>query len=360
MTGVSLDSKKNLHEEKDNEKSLRGPSTARLPTTARSRPTEPTATIEGGGKKRVSFKISNNKPLELTTKKNVGDFFEVNMNMEDNSEKDLAQIKKRNLKRFKGENRDGYTDQKLNIKNQQSVRSYKKCLVDYQKLVGNKLKKVGLQNEQDLLIYLCDNFLIDKIPDDYEGFMEKTKQKLYHLEEMKKDYSDHMSMKGALAKLSLSIRNFEAQKRKENKYLMGLRKDEEETDELDKIELFKKHKRNKEVIAEKFFIYRKIKDWSAGKGFHLTEQLKKDLEGISDKILKYDKYFEKIKFLNDGIDNLRESIHASKLMASAEDLKIKADLRFADQILSQYQDDSRKVLAEIDSLIQQVNKKFLF
>lgn len=339
----------------DSQKNL----TARLATTARTKPTETTGEDSRRGVKKVGFIINSNSSIRIPARRTMQDMMDVNL--EDPSEQDLLQIKKRNFRRFKGVNKEGYTDQKLNMENERIVAGYKHKVEQYHKLIDSRVPKVGLEDEQDMLKFFCENFLIDKIPDDYEAYMDKVKQKMaIMIEEKKKNYSDHMSMKGAMAKLSVNIRNFVAQKRKENKYLMGLRQDEEAGDELDKIEYFKKHKRNKEVIAEKFYIYKKIKDWSSGKGLQLTEQLKKDLEGISDKIFKYDKYFHQVKVLNDEIKNLREGLNDCRVHAAADDMKIKAELNFADEVLLQYQDDSKAIIDEVDALIEQLNRKFLF
>ena len=270
-----------------------------------------------------------------------------------------ASQKKKNIKRFKGENREGYVNQRLTQENDAAVNNFKKRMTDYQVLVEKKLPKIGLKNEEDLLKYLCDYHLIDRIPDDYEGYMQKVKSKLATLNTMNEP-SEHMSIKGMMAKLSANIKSFIDQKRQENRYLMGMRKDEEYVDELDKLELFKKHKRNKDVIAEKFYIYKKIKDWAVGKNLHITEQIKRDLQDIGDKIFKYDAYFHKVKLLNDEISSLRGSIHQDRVFASKSDLTIKAELKFANQVLTQYQDDSQQIIQEIDNLLQSVNKKFLF
>lgn len=356
MTGAHVESKPRLSIDiEDSQKNL----TARLANTARSKPTETTAEDTGRYQKKVGFAIGSSKYMQNKSKKSMNDMVEVDLN--DPSDSELLHIKKRNFRRFKGDNKDAFLDQKINFENERSVASFKHKISEYHKLMDRRLPRTGLNGEHDMLRFFCENFLIDKIPDDYQAYMDKVKQKLtVMIEERKKHYSDHMSMKGAMNKLSVNIRNFVDQKRKENKYLMGLRKDEEMEDELDNVEYFKKHKRNNEVIAEKFYIYKKIKDWSSGKGVQLTEQLKKDLEGISDKILKYDKYFHKVKVLNDEIKQLREGLHDCRVHAAADDMAIKAELKFADQILLQYQDDSKAILDEVDGLIAQVNKKFLF
>lgn len=266
--------------------------------------------------------------------------------------------RKKNFRRFKGEKLEGFVDHTVNQANDCAVTAFKHRIASYRSLVDRRLPKVGLQDEEDMLRYLCDGHLIDRIPDDYAGYMTKVKHKLSAINR-RKVVSEHLSIKGAMAKLAFNIRSFISQRRQENAYLRNTRSDPDYADELDKLTLFKKHRRNKDVIAEKFYIYKKIRDWAPDVKTTVSEQIRRDLETISAKIFDYDIYFQKVKLLNDQISQLRVSIQENIKLAAETDLAVKSDLDFSKQILTQYQDDSDQVIQQVEALLQSVNRRFL-
>ena len=81
--------------------------------------------------------------------------------------------------------------------NEKTIQMFKRRTMKYHNLMENKLQEAGIEGEEDLLKYLCDNYLIDKIPDDYDGFMEKVKDKLRVLNDSQQ-FSDRNTVKTAM------------------------------------------------------------------------------------------------------------------------------------------------------------------
>jgi len=272
-----------------------------------------------------------------------------NIDTEELSEALPFNQKKKNFKRFKGDNRDGYHDKKLADENANSVSKYRQRVDKYNKLVNKKLPKVGFVNEQDLLNYFCENFLIDKIPDDYEGYMQKVIDKLRRIQDTQQ-FDPHNSLYGALRKLALSVRNEIAYRRKNNKVLAGYR-DMDENEDDNKMHYYKRHKRFDENIAEKYFLYKKIKDWATKSGLKLNEKLKRNLDCLGDRLFKYGEFFDKVKKINDGVGDLRREIFEDKKQTTMCEVQINSELAFSEKLLNRYQDDTERIIMDIDRLL---------
>ena len=243
--------------------------------------------------------------------------------------------------------------------NSESVQKYIQKLELYHQLLDQKLHKAGIRDEQDLLRLLTDNFLVDTIPDDYDGYVKKLKEKL--IEKLETKYLDHTSVQTALKNLKLDERKHAERERRERELMETLKRKpisksmnyvetmNKQTRKLDDAIKSSKGRKIKSKVAT--IIYnptspQKLHRQPHGRTQSFFGQSEEEVRRVEEK----KGYFEDLNELTDNIREFRKQIFQNKKLASISDIDIKSDLKFAEEILIQYRDDARKLLEEVEQI----------
>lgn len=250
---------------------------------------------------------------------------------------------------------------KQSLKNIKSLEQYKSRVERYHDLFDSKLEPVGFDSEQQLLKYFCDKHLIENIPDDYEGFVERVKLQIKE-ELNKKKFDEHGAILDAMDKLAVNLRDNGAIKKK---LLMSKRKkvaewvsgEPEPPQELDRVDYFKKHKRDVGAVGENFYTTQKIKDWSVSKGREINPKLQQKLEELSSKLGGFEDYYKRINQVTQSVVELRQGLYEDKREAGWSTQEVQAEIEFAHRLLAQYRDDSKTMIADVENLMQEGEDK---
>lgn len=250
---------------------------------------------------------------------------------------------------------------KHSLQNIKALEQYKSRLERYHDLFENKLEPVGFDTEQQLLKYFCDKHLIENIPDDYEGFVERVKLQIKE-ELNKRKFDEHGTILSAMDKLAVNLRDERALKgrmlaAKRKKLIDMASENTNDPPEVDRIEYFKKHRRDAGAVGENFYTTQKIKDWSVSKGRTVTPQLQRQFEELSDRISGLEQYYQKLHDVTRAVVNLRQGLYDDRKEAGWSTQEVQAEINFAHQMLAQYRDDSHALIADVEKLMMEDEDK---
>lgn len=245
--------------------------------------------------------------------------------------------------------------------NSESVKHYTQKLELYHQLLDRKLLKAGVRDEQDLLRLLTDNFLVDTIPDDYDGYVKKLKEKL--IEKLETRYMDHTSVQTALKNLKLDERKHAERERRERELMEALKRKpisksmnyvetmNKQTRKLDEAVRSSKGRKIKSKVAT--IIYNPTSPHKLSRHPHgRTPSFFGQSEEAVRRLEEKRNYFEDLNELAENIREVRKQIFQNKKQASISDIDVKSDLKFAEEILIQYRDDARNLLEEVEQIIK--------
>ena len=238
--------------------------------------------------------------------------------------------------------------------NSENVQKFIRKVSTYHGIFEGKLIKAGIRNEEDFLRFLTENYLIDTIPDDYEGYVNKLKDLLS--EKIEKKYDEHNSVQMALRSLKLDERKHAERQRRQDELVANLKK-QAISKSMNQVEFFKKHTRigkpkytNRQGLTEKEL---PREESTQVKPFLIRPLSKKSIFNSHSQIeiqQKVEEYFGQLNELTENIRDFRRQLFNDKKSASISEVDIKSDLMFAEEILIQYRDDAKKLLEEVEQM----------